>query len=151
MSTSAFNRLSRRVASKFLNTVVVVDDQALLAISATSDGPRILKPPGRQGGNAITGPAESAAATPDSAHRLDAKKLTDSFARLGVVCSILRPEQQEMESLKDVLSPVTAGSDVVILDWVLHEFKQGQKTIEIIKELLRSSGPDRGRARLIDR
>src|ERR1035438_6639251 len=54
-----------------------------------------------------------------------------------------------MESLKDFLSPVTAGSDVVILDWVLHEFKQGQKTMEIIKDLLKSSGPDRGRARLI--
>jgi hypothetical protein len=148
MSTSVFDQLSRRVASKFLSTVVVVDDQALLAISGTSESPRALKTPGRQGaGNA--GPVELAVSTTDSAHQLDAKKLTDSFARIGVVCSVLRPGEQEMGDLEKVLAPVFAGSDVVILDWVLHEFKQGEKTMEIIKEMLRSSGPDRGRARLI--
>ena len=30
-----------------------------------------------------------------------------------------------------------------------NEFKQGEKTMEIIKEMLRSSGPDRGRADLV--
>ena len=54
-----------------------------------------------------------------------------------------------MDALEKVLAPIFARSDVVILDWVLHEFKQGEKTMEIIKEMLRSSGPDRGRARLI--
>jgi hypothetical protein len=128
---------------------VVVDDQALLAFSGTSESPKALKTPGRQGGGTGSGPGESAGSTTDPAHQLDAKKLIDSFARIGVVCSVLRPEEQEVESIEEVLSPITAGSDVVILDWVLHEFKQGEKTMEIIKEMLRSSGPDRGRARLI--
>jgi hypothetical protein len=149
MSTSVFDQLSRRVASRFLSTVVVVDDQALLAISGSSESPRALKTPGRQGGGGNAGSVESAASTTDSAHRLDAKKLTDSFARIGVVCSVLRPEEQEMGTLEKALAPIFAGSDVVILDWVLHEYKQGEKTMEIIKEMLRSSGPDRGRARLI--
>ena len=49
-STNTFDRLSRRVASEFLNTVVVVDDQALLSVSTAAEGPRVLKTPGRQGG-----------------------------------------------------------------------------------------------------
>ena len=147
MSISVFDRLSRRVASDFLSTVVVVDDQALLAPSATPETPRPLTPPGRQGRG--TDPVKAVVSTNDSAHQLNAKQLTDSFAEIGVVCSVLRPDAHEVATLGRALSPITAGSDVVILDWVLHEFKQGQKTIEIIKELVKSSGPDRGRARLI--
>jgi hypothetical protein len=102
MSTSVFDRLSRRVASRFLSTVVVVDDQALLAISGTSESPRALTRPGRQwaGGNAA--PVKSTVSMTDSAHQLDAKKLTDSFARIGVVCSVVRPEEQEMKTLEKV-------------------------------------------------
>ena len=147
-STNTFDRLSRRVASEFLNTVVVVDDQALLSVSTAGAGPRVLKTPGRQGGTSDAS-LESPAAGTDSVHRLDAKKLIDSFARIGVLCAVLRPQEQEIETFAGTLSPITVTSDVVVLDWVLHEFKQGQKTMEIIKDLLKSSGPDRGRARLI--
>jgi hypothetical protein len=80
-STNTFDRLSRRVASEFLNTVVVVDDQALLSVSTTSEGPRVLKTPGRQGGTSDVS-RESPASGTDSIHRLDAKELIDSFARI---------------------------------------------------------------------
>jgi hypothetical protein len=43
MSTSAFDRLSQRVASGFLNTVVAVDDQAQLSISPEAEAPHALK------------------------------------------------------------------------------------------------------------
>ena len=75
--------------------------------------------------------------------------MIDSFARIGVLCAVMRPQAQELATLERTLSPITICSDVVVLDWVLHEFKQGQKTMEIIKDLLKSSGPDRGRPRLI--
>jgi hypothetical protein len=96
----------------------------------------------------VAGAGESSVPPTDSTHQLDAKNLTDSFARIGIVCSILRPGAEET-GFDKVIFAVTAGSNVVILDWVLHEFKQGEKTVEIIKELLKSSGADRGRARLI--
>jgi hypothetical protein len=92
---------------------------------------------------------ESPAPGTDSAHRLDAKKLIDSFARMGVLCAVLRPSDQEIGTLESILPPITESSDVVVIDWVLREFKQGEKTIEIIRQLLKSSGPERGRARLI--
>jgi len=148
MGASVFDRLSRRVATEFLNTVVVVDDQALLAPSTTSEHPRPLKTPARQGRGSSSS-EEQATPTTDQAHRLDAKTLIDSFAQIGMVCAVLRPDEPEIGTLKNVLSPITAGSDVVVLDWVLHEFKQGEKTIEIIKKLLNASGTERGRARLI--
>ena len=146
--TNHFDRLSRRVASKFLSTVVVVDDQAVLARSSATEQPRRLHSPGRQAGETKTSSQPSTSGL-DAAHRLDAKRLIDRFAERGVLCAVLRPQEQELDSLDRVLSRLAAVSDVVILDWVLHEFKQGQKAIEIIKELLKSSGPDRGRARLI--
>ncbi len=149
MSVTAFDQVSRGVASRFLNTVVVVDDQALLAASPTSERPGVLKVPGRQGGPSSGRATESPTPTADSVHWLDAKALIDSFARIGIVCAVLRPKDQEIGTLESILSPIAAGSDVVVLDWVLHEFKQGEKTIEVIKKLLTLSGTQRGRARLI--
>lgn len=148
MSSSVFDRLSRRVARDFLNTVVVVDDRAFLPDPAPPETPRVLKPPSRQGGG-VAAPAEAATSKTHSSHSLDAKQLTDAFARIGVACAILQPREQELAELESLLSPLAAGSDVVVLDWVLHEFKQGEKTMEIIKGLLRPSRLDRGRARLI--
>jgi hypothetical protein len=148
MAGDRFEILSRRVASSFLNTVVVVDDAAQFRTNE-SIKPRKLKVPGRQGGVGGAGTANKPLAEGSEAHGLDAKVLIDGFARRGLVCAILRPREQELNGLRDVLSPIAARSDVVILDWVLHEFKQGEQTIEIIRELLKSSAPDRGRARLI--
>ena len=144
MSTSAFDRVSRQVASEFLNTVVLVDDQALLGAPPISASPGQLRTPGRQGRAAET--AEANTTTNDSAHRLDAKRLTDGFARIGMVCAVLRPADQELNTLDQVLKPITAGSDVIILDWVLHEFKQGEKTLEINKGADQNFWTRRGRS-----
>ena len=75
MSTSVFDQVSRRVASRFLSTVVVVDDQALLAISRKSDSPKALKTPGRQGGSGDTEPVESTVSMIDSARSVGRKEV----------------------------------------------------------------------------
>lgn len=143
-----FDQLAQQVAGEFLSTVVIVDDQAVLTPSPTSESPHVLITPQRQGGpsDADRGPL---AGSTDPAHRLDAKKLIDSFSSIGIVCAVLRPSDREIESFDRVLPPIAESCDVIVIDWVLYEFKQGEKTMEIIRHLLESSRPEAGRARLI--
>src|ERR1035437_7309132 len=125
-----FQDLSRDVLREFLSTVVVVDDRALLTPS-TAATPRVLKVPGRQGAGKHDD-ADSGTRAGESAHELDGKVLTDAFAHMGVVCAVLKPEQNELDTFSETLTEIAANSDVVVLDWVLHEFKQGEKTLQLI-------------------
>jgi hypothetical protein len=80
---------------------------------------------------------------------LNSKVLTDAFAQIGVVCAVLKPEPNELDSFSETLCKIAGNSDVIVLDWVLHEFKQGEKTLQLIEALLKGGRPDGGRARLI--
>lgn len=179
---TAFLESSRAVVKAFLNTVVLVDDQAYL-VSATEDAtPTSLTTPGKQAAvrmtlndtpppgskSAETAAPEGlpgAASPPDEKsapselaeserasrrdHALDGKTVIDVFARIGVVCSILRPTKEELTALTDSVMKVGMNADVVILDWVLHDSQLGEKTLEVIRQLVASSVTESGRARLI--
>jgi hypothetical protein len=143
-----FEQLSQQVVREFLSTVVVVDDQAQLGATDASVAPHVVRAPGRQGADAAPDKEPLPDGT-DRAHLLKAKPLIDSFASIGIVCAVLRPSDQEIEDFDRVLPPVAESCDVIVIDWVLYEFKQGEKTLEIIQHLLQPERPDSGRARLI--
>ena len=101
--------------------------------------------------NTATAPAaakeiEGAASKRD--HTLDGKIVIDVFAKIGVVCAVMRPTKEELGDLPNLLAAVGANSDAVILDWVLHDSKSGEKTLELIERLVKSAA-DEMRTRLI--
>jgi Response receiver domain len=177
-----FLEASRLVVKAFLNSVVLVDDQANLGPRIEESTPTKVVKPGRQGAthtkiagvgtvnlpSAIAEPDASAtvgneapktASVSDSevmapakpsqrSHSLDAKTVTDVFAKIGVVCAVLRPETAELETLGDLVMQVGTNADVLILDWVLCDSKLGERTLALIKRIVESAA-ESGRARLI--
>ncbi len=75
--------------------------------------------------------------------------MIDDFAKHGIICGVFCPSKTEIDSFAQDFSAVLERADVVILDRVLHEFKNGEKTLEIIKMLQDPSGNEKRRARLI--
>src|SRR5437764_11872717 len=83
-----FAARSRQVAGRFLQTAVIVDDQARLGSE-----PRKVLPPGRRPRpQADSGTETSKSGPGTAANDLDAKQLINAFAELGVVCAVLIPD-----------------------------------------------------------
>ena len=151
-------------ATKFLQTVVVVDDRARIEPERhRQDGiVTALTPPGSY--DAVLTPSSESdpesslelqsdlvslqgqvSTTMDDPEILDAKTLIDEFAALGVACAVIRPTDDD-ENLNNAIK-LSERSDIVILDWILHQ-DNGRKTKELIKDILVEQG-DSDRMRLI--
>ncbi len=146
--TSTFDDLSAAVARVFLQTAVVVDDQAFFTPRGRPV-PLTVREPGTE--DAIPETGDSGAVTESSAvepidwqHNLDAKRLIDAFAEHGLICAVLRPEQQG-EPLVERTITAARRTDLLILDWQLHR-DNGDRTMEIIQKLVEA---DQGRLRMI--
>lgn len=118
------------VVDDFLQTVVVVDDRAfidteLLERPTADDGE-----PATMGGRAIT--ALTTPAVLDE-HGLDAKAVTDAFAKAGLVCSLLSPTADE--EIGDKLLRTARRADLVVLDWVFDR-DEGRLALELIGRIL---------------
>src|SRR5712692_663937 len=153
MSTQPTNFQSSSVdiAREFLRSVLVIDDQAS---EPETDGVSELKPPERVMGSkserkASTKeqpPETKIGSTPSSenvqekeetnrdTHALSIKEFSDYFAEIGVFCTVLKPAPDELdqliaESLEE--HGLANRADVLILDWVLHSYKEGEKALEL--------------------
>lgn len=156
MTENNFRSMSVEVAKRFLQTVVVVDDEA--AFTSEENVPkRNLELPERPvpvDEDATEEEDEKQEEVPtwdDEAHNLDAKEVIDAFAKEGLVCAILRPESQEevrrdegKESLIDRVVRVADRSDLIVLDWDIGK-DGGEKTRQIINKLAEvvASGPSK--------
>lgn len=146
MTENDFRSMSVEVAKRFLQTVVVVDDEATFT-SEENVSKRNLELPPRPvpvDEDATDEEEEIQEEVPtwdDEAHKLDAKEVIDAFAKQGLVCAILRPESQEEvrqdegeESLLDRVVRLADRSDLVVLDWDIGK-DGGEKTRQIINKL----------------
>lgn len=147
----SFQEFSREIVQEFLQTVVVVDDQARLSnddrIGTLPENiPSSLQEPiyansfdSEEDLGAITDVAENL-------HPLNAKALNDSFAEKGLVCAILRPGPDEVEisdspSLENTnliygkTLQAAKRADLVILDWNIYGH-YGEVTKQIISEIV---------------
>jgi hypothetical protein len=145
-----FDELSAAVAREFLQTVVVVDDQAFFT---PLDRPQTsaLREPGDEdaisedGGASVGTISDTPPVVPvDLQHNLDAKRLIDVFADHGLVCAVLRPEQQGEPLLARTLKAANRA-DLLVLDWQLHG-DNGVQTMSVISALVAA---DQGRLRMI--
>jgi Response receiver domain len=155
---------SREVAARFLQTVIVIDDEARFQSAMASESGANVGTTDAPSGDAVSEGPNSSSGVKDSplalktpsrtqlqaaaedqgdSHDLDAKEVTDGFARHGLVCGVLRPNVGEAATLGQTLA--VGRADIVVLDWVFHN-DYGSITLELISTLLRS---DSERLRLI--
>jgi len=132
---------SIQVAHSFLQTVVVVDDRALNPVvpePADHDTPSSSSHRGVVGG--LRMPDDEVG----DQHDLDAKRISQAFARHGLVCGLLSPSSSE--PLADELLTAARRADLVVLDWILDR-DEGRAAMELLNRLLKSDSV-RGAERL---
>ena len=151
------------IAQDFLQTVVIVDDQADLG-RGNFDGPvpRTESNAADETGDeadGVVGPDEEAdrrasvdvEAEPDpdlvvpsddalsvAEHgALDAKTIINEFAQLGLVCGVIRPEEDE--DVGPIVNAAARRADVLVLDWWMHG-DAGTTSKAIVEQIARSDG-----------
>lgn len=130
---------SGELARRFLQTAVVVDDEAYMEIDGSSMPPTELVTPGRHvrgsGGN-----DESYGSTGGRGrHTLNAASVIDAFAELGVLGSVIGPKASVVETIRQ--------ADVVVLDWQLNN-DDGKYALDLLVDLL-TGERDRNSLRLV--
>ncbi len=132
---SEFMDYSKEVITNFLQTVVIVDDEAFLDENCK------VPTPEEQGilpstlGRGDIGTDTALTETGRELHQLDAKQLSDKFASLGLMCTALRPTDGEIIHYK----PVLKKADIVILDWRLQEGDDGSTVKNLIQDIIKDS------------
>lgn len=147
---SDFQQRLERVVGDFLETAVVVDDEAMrLHLPKESGAPETEsagEKPRARGSLTLKEPPEGLLEAVED-HPLDSKSLIDAFADKGIICSVIAPranEDIEMRVLK-----AASRADLLVLDWQLH--RDGGKTaMSLIRGVLaQDAEADRRRLRVI--
>ena len=124
---SDFRRRCIKVAERFLQNIVIVDDDPYFE---TPQEPQSLERPSR------TQPrtTEEAANARTSGNRsLDAQTLVNSFAERGLICAIVAPR-----SSSTVVATVAAAAkraDMVVLDWQMRG-DNGKNALAMLNKIL---------------
>lgn len=148
--TSPFFKRSKIIAEEFLQTTVIVDDQAYFGdeksiLETQSPTPIELKPPGRGSGEysdkeVLTEPEESLVLPPYAigSHRLNAQKVINSFAQKRIVCSVIRPTDDDDNDWITSLENLASSADILIIDWDLKD-DNGENALNILEKISRSA------------
>ena len=127
--------LATPIAQAFLHTIVVLDDEITHSSgSRPQEGERLVQP------GFDNGKTKDAANSSRPSHTLNAKILTESFAKLGLICSILVPTHPD-EELTDEVRASARRADVVILDWTVHN-KKGDLAKKLTRLILDDDSGD---------
>ena len=136
-STDGFVDRSRKIATRFLQTAVIVDDEAYMPANP-GDGPQgEVVTPGRH--TSASGREDRDAVGRGSEHTLDAASVMDSFSTLGVICGVVGPIESATEMMRQ--------ADIVVLDWMLQE-DDPRYALKLLHDLL-TGDEDRNSLRLV--
>ncbi len=146
--TDTFENHLLAVVDRFLQTVVVVDDRALNDPSPNVEGTDPSSGTSSTGrGRSVQSDLQRPIDQAADEHDLDAKKVTDAFARRGLVCGLLSPAPGE--EIGDELVQTARRADLVVLDWVVDR-DDGRKALELLRRILESDSlPSSERLRTI--
>lgn len=152
---SEFRKRCKEVARRFLQTVVIVDDEAY---TEPAQSPGVLKTPTRhtvgsrpsttasESPTSAAGEMEEKAAKKvepdDGSHSLATRTLVESFSRQGLICAVVAPRPDTDPSDIDIVAPSVKRTDIVILDWRLNGDK-GQRTLSILESILKGDAGER--------
>ncbi len=138
-----FHRRCEEIAKRFLQTVVIVDDEAYIRRSAQPPG--VLETPGRDARVRVHRAKEETESETEPAkppdHGLDAGLLSKSFSEHGLICAVVTPAF-DGDMAVDALVPSVRRTDIVILDWRLND-DHGERTLSILKHILKDDAGKR--------
>lgn len=134
MTTNTFAGHCRELAQRFVQTAIVVDDEAFVAPHDTAVDKVVV--PRRQ--RSDTTDAGDAAAR-SGRHGLDTRAIIEGFAALGVICSAVRPTEPAMSAIRQ--------ADIVVLDWRL-KVGEPEFALNLLARIL-TEEPDRNALRLL--
>ena len=149
-----FRRRCEDIAARFLQTVVIVDDEAYIGEPPGVVGALIT--PTRRTAARVAGEVskEDVEGEDGHSHNLNAGLLVESFSRRGLICAVIAPQVEEEgrgdTSPVDLVAPAARRADIVILDWRLNN-DNGEKTLSILKNILETDADidPTGRLRLV--
>jgi hypothetical protein len=145
---TAFQEQIERVVVDFLETALVIDDDPTPLSRRITEVPRVAE----QARETIRDATEFDLGTPsadafqaeEQDHPLDAKSLTDAFADIGVVCSVIAPTRGS--SIQTRFLAAAARADLVVLDWEIH--RDGGETAKALLKAVRVQDAAAQRKRL---
>jgi hypothetical protein len=167
MAVSKLQRRAVEIAEQFVQTIVLIDDEAYTLFKPSPSGQlekadlTISEPALHPGdGSEAADTSESTPttttvvdseeksftegfgdATPtDLSQGLNSRNIVANFAQRGLVCGIIEPNPNGSDL--DQLLKVAKRSDVLIVDWVFSR-DQGKTAKHIIKEVLGTDSPER--------
>lgn len=140
-------------ASSFAQTMIVVDDEAAQVGFETKPEPvvQLVAPPKRRRALKARTAKPKPKAKRKSENPLNAKKLIEAALDLGMVCSVLRAQNDL--NLVTRITNAARKADILSLDWEMPKTDtksdHGETAVEIIKSVVASDQTMNGRIRLI--
>lgn len=136
---SRFEKHVRSQVSEFLQTVVMIDDEALRRLSP-QESVREYTDEWEDDSVSLAGGASlklAAPTEPRSGDDLDVQEVTVSFANRGLSCAILSPQSaEENENLKPAFVKTAKRADALILDWSLNG-DDGRTAEKLVRAVLK--------------
>ena len=152
---NSFFKYSREIAEKFLQSAVVIDDWARFPglgeepVAAKMMTPLKRPPVGRVATGLDEQTAETEGkTTPEDPHQLNAKKVIDGFASKGIICSVIKPKEEERDTLPEFISQLSSSADIIVIDWSMQN-DNGEMALQLVKQLADSDSSERTQMRLI--
>jgi hypothetical protein len=148
--TRRFFKRSLQIAAEFLQTAVVIDDRAFrdeATLPEVTPGP-LVAPDSLETVDISSLPSLSEPATDfepvdPNPHGIDARAVIDSFAELGIVCSVLRRESgEDLTNLGDRAHKLSVAVDISVVDWQVHRpdgSDSHEETLEFVKTAVEES------------
>lgn len=125
------------VARRFLQTAVVVDDEAYMGWAGVGRPEPGLVAPSRRMRASDVGREDVVGR--GSIHTLDARAVMDAFSAVGVVCGVVGPRDAAKEAMR--------RADIVVFDWLLQDGRP-EYALKLIRELVTEEA-DRNSLRLV--
>ncbi len=135
---SEFFKHSKSIVEDFLQTAVFLDDRATF-IYEEKVAKIIVAPPVRGVEKVTEEPTET---NPDEniervEHLLDAKTIIDTFMNKGIVCSVLKCEEETYDAQVTNYLKLLEKADMIVLDWDLFR-DNGDRVVALLEKLLES-------------
>ena len=142
VTESTFFNHSKNIIEEFLSTAIIFDDQANFGDFNISQPKVVVSPPTRKKKSQERVDAKSKDSTDSEkeetftlSHDLNAKKVINSFAEKGILCSVIKPEEDELETLHETATLLSEKADLIIFDWELSQ-TSGKTALPLVKRTI---------------
>jgi len=146
---SAFFKSSSKIAARFLQTAVIIDDRAFVKEIEPDYTQPLIAPPSLATSKLSEDPPSPTPTTPPvsilaapNPHGLDAHAVIDGYARKGIVCSVLcRQPEDVLGNPLSRLSQLAEVADILVIDWNIHLNNQesSEETLELLEKAIQKN------------